>query len=55
MKSLASWKADHQRYFERNGVFDPQMMLVWEAVSRWWRILAAGGSEGPAPRAPRSI
>jgi len=28
--SLAGWRADHQRYFERHGIFDPQMMLMWE-------------------------
>lgn len=27
---LAGWRADHQRYFERNGGFDPEMMLVFE-------------------------
>ena len=28
--SLAGWRADHQAYFERNGGFDPEMMLVCE-------------------------
>jgi uncharacterized protein YhfF len=27
---LAGWQADHRRYFERNGVWSPDMMLVWE-------------------------
>ena len=27
---LAGWQADHQAYFERNGGFDPEMMLVFE-------------------------
>jgi uncharacterized protein YhfF len=28
--SLEGWQADHQSYFERNGGFDPEMMLVCE-------------------------
>lgn len=28
--SLAGWRADHREYFERNGGFDPKMMLVCE-------------------------
>jgi len=28
--SLDGWRRDHQRYFERNGGFDPEMMLVCE-------------------------
>ena len=28
--SLEGWREDHRRYFERNGGFDPQMMLVCE-------------------------
>ncbi|MHA3916223.1 ASCH domain-containing protein [Halovulum sp. GXIMD14793] len=28
--SLDGWRAGHQRYFERNGGFDPEMMLVCE-------------------------
>ena len=27
---LAGWRKDHQRYFERNGGFDDEMMLVCE-------------------------
>jgi uncharacterized protein YhfF len=27
---LAGWRHDHQSYFERNGGFDPRMMLVCE-------------------------
>jgi len=27
---LAGWQRDHQAYFERNGGFDPEMMLVFE-------------------------
>lgn len=27
---LAGWQAGHRTYFERNGGFDPQMMLVFE-------------------------
>lgn len=27
---LAGWQRDHQAYFERNGGFDPEMMLVCE-------------------------
>lgn len=27
---LAGWRRDHERYFERNGGFDPEMMLVCE-------------------------
>lgn len=28
--SLAGWREDHRQYFQRNGGFDPQMMLVCE-------------------------
>ena len=28
--SLAGWRKDHQRYYERHGIFDPQMTLIWE-------------------------
>ncbi len=28
--SLLGWQQGHQRYFERNGGFDPQMILVCE-------------------------
>lgn len=27
---LAGWRADHEKYFARNGGFDPEMMLVFE-------------------------
>ncbi len=27
---LAGWRRDHERYFRRNGGFDPKMMLVCE-------------------------
>lgn len=27
---LAGWRRDHQAYFERNGGFDPEMMVVCE-------------------------
>ena len=27
---LEGWRRDHQEYFERNGGFDPKMMLVCE-------------------------
>ena len=27
---LAGWQRDHQAYFERNGGFDPQMVLICE-------------------------
>lgn len=30
--SLAGWRADHREYLERNGGFDPNMMLVCERV-----------------------
>lgn len=29
-KTLAGWQRDHQAYFERNGGFAPDMMLVFE-------------------------
>ncbi len=29
-KTLAGWQRDHQAYFERNGGFEPEMMLVFE-------------------------
>jgi uncharacterized protein YhfF len=28
--TLEGWRTDHQGYFERNGGFDPEMMLVCE-------------------------
>jgi uncharacterized protein YhfF len=28
--TLEGWQKDHQHYFERNGGFDPEMMLVCE-------------------------
>ena len=29
-ESLEGWRTDHRRYFERNGGFEPDMMLVCE-------------------------
>lgn len=29
-ETLAGWQEDHRRYFERHGVFDPDMILIWE-------------------------
>ena len=29
-ETLDGWRADHQAYFERNGGFDPEMMLICE-------------------------
>ncbi|WP_420413295.1 ASCH domain-containing protein [Roseibium sp.] len=29
-EDLVGWRTDHQAYFERNGGFDPEMMLVCE-------------------------
>jgi uncharacterized protein YhfF len=29
-ETLEGWRADHQRYFERNGGFSPDMKVVWE-------------------------
>ncbi len=29
-ETLAGWQEDHRRYFDRHGVFDPDMILVWE-------------------------
>lgn len=28
--SLDGWRAGHERYYRRLGVFDPQMELIWE-------------------------
>lgn len=28
--TLDGWFRDHQRFFERHGVFDPKMPLIWE-------------------------
>jgi hypothetical protein len=28
--NLSGWRRDHQAYFERNGGFDPEMLLVCE-------------------------
>ena len=27
---LAGWRRDHRAYFERNGGFSPEIMVVWE-------------------------
>ena len=29
-ESLAEWQDDHRAFFERHGVFDPEMVLTWE-------------------------
>ncbi|MEM9756238.1 MAG: ASCH domain-containing protein [Pseudomonadota bacterium] len=29
--SLADWRAGHERYYRRKGIFDPDMWLLWEA------------------------
>lgn len=29
-EDLAGWKAGHERYYRRLGVFDPEMELIWE-------------------------
>lgn len=29
-ETLEGWRRDHQAYFERNGGFDPEMMLICE-------------------------
>ena len=29
-EGLAGWKAGHERYYRRLGVFDPEMELIWE-------------------------
>lgn len=31
--TLEAWRADHRAYFERNGGFDPEMILVCERFS----------------------
>ncbi|RED12685.1 ASCH domain-containing protein [Pontivivens insulae] len=28
--SLDSWRAGHRRYYERQGIFHPEMQLIWE-------------------------
>ena len=28
--SLEGWQAGHKRYYERHGVFSPEMELIWE-------------------------
>jgi uncharacterized protein YhfF len=28
--SLDSWRAGHERYYRRHGIFDPEMWLIWE-------------------------
>ncbi|MEM7509269.1 MAG: ASCH domain-containing protein [Pseudomonadota bacterium] len=29
-ETLEGWRADHKRYFERHGIFAPDMKLLWE-------------------------
>lgn len=29
-ETLEGWRAGHERYYRRLGVFDPQMELIWE-------------------------
>ncbi|OAN75886.1 ASCH domain-containing protein [Jannaschia sp. EhC01] len=29
-EDLAGWKAGHERYYRRLGIFEPQMELIWE-------------------------
>lgn len=29
-ETLAGWRAGHERYYRRQGIFDPEMMLIWE-------------------------
>lgn len=29
-ETLAGWRAGHERYYRRLGVFDPEMELIWE-------------------------
>ncbi len=29
-ETLDGWKAGHERYYRRQGIFDPEMMLIWE-------------------------
>ncbi len=41
-ETLAGWRDDHRRYFERNGGFDPEMELVCERF-RLIEDLATGG------------
>jgi len=34
-ETLEGWRSDHRAYFERNGGFDPEMMLVCE----WFKLV----------------
>ncbi|MHA7776239.1 ASCH domain-containing protein [Roseibium sp. M-1] len=43
-EDLQGWRRDHQRYFERNGVFHPEMDLVCE---RFTMIEDLGAEETP--------
>lgn len=29
-ETLEAWRAGHRRYYERQGIFDPDMALIWE-------------------------
>lgn len=29
-ETLVGWRADHERYYRRMGIFDPEMELIWE-------------------------
>ena len=29
-ETLQDWREGHERYFKRQGIFDPEMELIWE-------------------------
>ena len=45
-EDLASWRAGHQRYFGRQGIFTEDMKLIWE---RFEVVEDFAGHRGPTP------
>ena len=43
-ETLSGWQEGHRRYFERHGVFDPEMILIWE---RFEVVEDFGSGTGP--------
>ena len=45
--SLESWRAQHRRYYERAGIFAPDMPLIWEE----FRVIEDFAATDPSPEA----
>jgi uncharacterized protein YhfF len=46
-ESLESWRAQHRRYYERAGIFAPDMPLIWEE----FRLVEDFAATDPSPEA----